>query len=405
MVVACALSACSGEEPALSRQGSRPSGAAIAGSSSSPSPVAGAPAAIGGGASGSGAAVSNPNGGLIPVSAGSAAPSGGGSTNPGVCASAEVAATRITPTVYLVVDGSGSMRSRFGQGERDTRWTVLREALVGTKGVITQLESVVKFGMSIYSNSDPAKCPGMTTVAPELRNLSALGGTYPQQEPGGGTPTGEALQKVVDSLPDFNLGPDSDVVPPIIILATDGEPNGCGNTGGIGQCNWADPAMCLSQLLNGLATAPPTYDTTLAAVRAARAKNIAVWVISLADGLNTIPDLQKTANIGAGLADNASPGAPIYSPKNPDELVQTLGKLIGGVVTCEVSLAGTLEVSRACEGVVKMNGTALRCNDEQGWKPLDSKRIQLQGSACDSFKSDPGVLLQASFPCDVVVLQ
>ena len=48
-------------------------------------------------------------------------------------------------------------------------------------------------------------------------------------EPGGGTPTGEALQKVVDSLPDYGSMLDSTEAAPIIILATDGEPNGCAN--------------------------------------------------------------------------------------------------------------------------------------------------------------------------------
>jgi hypothetical protein len=170
-------------------------------------------------------------------------------------------------------------------------------------------------------------------------------------------------------------------------------------------CDWVDWANCLTQLLGSLANAPANYDTTLAAVRAAKAKGIAVWVVSLADGLNTIPDLQRTANIGAGLADDAKPGATIYSPKNPDELTGTLTKLIGDVVSCDVSLDGSLVVSRACEGTVMMNGLPIDCNNAQGWKPLDEKHIQLQGTACDKFKSDPLAILDARFPCDVVVPQ
>jgi hypothetical protein len=122
----------------------------------------------------------------------------------------------------------------------------------------------------------------------------------------------------------------------------------------------------------------------------------------MADGLNSIPDLQKTANIGAGLADDASPGATIYSPTNTAELTTTLTKLIGDAVVCDVQLAGTLAVQRACEGSVTMNGVALDCNSDQGWKALDDKHIVLQGSACAKFKSDPSVQLEARFPCDVV---
>jgi Mg-chelatase subunit ChlD len=336
------------------------------------------------------------NGGLLGGSSSQSALGGRVSSDPNVCASASIRATRVTPTVDLVVDGSGSMNSKFGNG---TRWSVLRDALVGTKGVVPMLESVVKFGMTIYSNADPMMCPSTTAVAPALMNSMAITTAFPNMEPGGGTPTGEALQKVVDSLPDYGAMLDSTQSAPIIILATDGEPNGCASAA---ACNWVDWANCLGMLLNQVAAAPATYDTTLAAVRKARDKKIPVWVISMADGLNSIPDLQKTANIGAGLADDASPGATIYSPTNTAELTTTLTKLIGDAVVCDVQLAGTLAVQRACEGSVTMNGVALDCNSDQGWKALDDKHIVLQGSACAKFKSDPSVQLEARFPCDVV---
>ncbi|HET8937391.1 MAG TPA: vWA domain-containing protein [Polyangiales bacterium] len=350
----------------------------------------------------------NSTGLIVPSSTGNSgttviAQAGSGATgvklDPNVCASAKVAATRITPEVYFVIDGSGSMNADFGGG---TRWTVLRDALVGPNGVVTKLEGVVKFGMATYANNNPMSCPDMTEVPTALSNLSAMNAAYPAQEIGGGTPTGEALQKVVDGLPEFGAL-DSTERPPIIILATDGEPNGCNSPGG---CNWAaDWAACLGSLGAQLAAAPATYESTLAAVRAAREKNISVWVISLADGLNNIPDLQRTANIGAGLAEDASPGATIYSPKNPDDLTQTLTQLIGDAVTCDISLAGTLDVGRACEGLVQVNSTTLDCNSDEGWKALDASHISLQGKACERFKSDPSVMLNATFPCDVVDLK
>jgi hypothetical protein len=351
------------------------------------------------GSAGSGLIGVNPgnnNGGLIGSGGSGAAVGGNQNLGPNVCASASVRATRVTPTVEFVVDGSGSMNAKFGNG---TRWSVLRDTLVGTMGVVPQLESVVKFGMTIYSNNDPKMCPATTGVAPALMNSMAIGTAYPKMEPGGGTPTGEALQKVVDGLPDYSAMLDGTGSAPIIILATDGEPNGCASAA---SCDWTDWANCLGMVLSQVAAAPATYDTTLAAVRKAKEKKIPVWVISMADGLNSIPDLQKTANIGAGLADNASPGAPIYSPTNAAELTSTLAKLIGDAVVCDVQLAGTLTVNRACEGSVTMNGVALDCNSDQGWKAVDDKHIALQGKACATFKSDPSVQLEARFPCDVV---
>lgn len=323
----------------------------------------------------------------------------------GVCAGATVTANRIIPTVYLVLDGSGSMNAPFGDG--GTRWTVLREALVGANGVVTKLETVVKFGMTIYSNRDPAMCPSLVEVKPPaINNLMTMSAMYPPVETGGGTPTGEALQGVVDSLPDYSEpvldGPMEKA--PIIILATDGEPNGCNEAiAGVANCAAAaDPIGCLGGVVGQLATAPANYDTTLKAVQTARDKMIPVWVISLAAGLNNIPDLQRTANIGAGLDENAMPGATIYSPQNPDDLTNTLVKLIGDVVDCTVELSGTLDVARACEGTVNMNGMPLACGTDEGWKAVDPKHIALQGMACATFKSDPSVFLDAQFPCGVV---
>lgn len=323
----------------------------------------------------------------------------------GVCAMATVTASRIVPTVYLVIDGSGSMNAPFGNG---TRWSVLREALVGANGVVTRLEGVVKFGMTIYGNSNPAMCPALVEVKPPaLNNLAMMSGAYPQVETGGGTPTGEALQGVVDSLPDFSQptldGPQEKA--PIIILATDGEPNGCNEAvaTAINCATAADPFACLGNLAGQLANAAATYETTLKAVQTAKDKMIPVWVVSLAAGLNSIPDLQRTANIGAGLDENAMPGATIYSPENPDDLTNTLTTLIGDAVECTVELNGTLDVARACEGTVNMNGTPVECGSDQGWVAVDSKHIALQGMACATFKSDPSVFLDARFPCDVVV--
>lgn len=323
----------------------------------------------------------------------------------GVCAGATVTANRIIPTVYLVIDGSSSMNAPFGGG---TRWSVLREALVGANGVVTKLESAVMFGMTIYGNSNPMMCPMLVEVKPPaLNNLMTMSSMYPMVETGGGTPTGEALQGVIDSLPDFSQvvldGPQPKA--PIVILATDGEPNGCNQAlAAAATCATMsdDLVACLGDLVGQLAAAPANYDTTLKAVTTARDKMIPVWVISLAAGLNNIPDLQRTANIGAGLDDNAMPGAPIYSPQNPDDLTNTLVKLIGDVVDCTVELNGTLDVARACEGTVNMNGMPLACGADEGWKPVDPKHIALQGMACQQFKSDPSVFLDARFPCGVV---
>jgi hypothetical protein len=43
-----------------------------------------------------------------------------------------------------------------------------------------------------------------------------------------------------------------------------------------------------------------------------------------------------------------------------------------------------------------MNSQKLECNNDQGWKAIEQSHIALQGKACERFKSDPTVLLNAT---------
>ncbi|MET0387575.1 MAG: vWA domain-containing protein [Polyangiales bacterium] len=311
------------------------------------------------------------------------------------CASASITPRRVTPDVHLLIDGSGSMVFPLGE---QTRWSALREALLGSAGVVPQLSSLVKFGIAIYSWDQlaPDVCPALISVDPALDNLPQLTAAYPLDQPGGGTPTGEALQKLVDALPDYSAAGPGDT-PPIIILATDGEPTGCRP---VVACDLTDIAKCFDMSLDDTRL---DYGTTFAAVRAAQAKHIAVWVVSLAEGLNQSPDLQATANIGAGLADDAVPGAPIYSPTNPEELTQTLTQLVTAAASCEITLAGELNPARACEGQVLIDGQPVQCDQPDGWKVVDATHIVLQGAACAQLKSSPLTQLEARFACDVLI--
>ena len=124
----------------------------------------------------------------------------------------------------LVVDGSGSMEDPFGGG---TRWTELETALVDPgAGLVAELEAGVEFGLTIYQRGNVATCPTLTQVPIALHNYAAIDAAYRVIGPNGGTPTGEALASVVSMMPDVNPIPDVEQEPHIIILATDGMPNG-----------------------------------------------------------------------------------------------------------------------------------------------------------------------------------
>jgi hypothetical protein len=337
------------------------------------------------------------SGGLPPVSTGA---TDAGVSRPdasNVCASVRVAANRITPQVMLLIDGSGSMVEPLGE---ISRWGALRDALFSQAGVVRELEGTVQFGMTVYSTPIPMRgmplgmCPSLIHVPPALNNLAAIMAAFPQRPSGGFTPTGEALQGVVEAL----TAPTAPKVPgtgeKLIVLATDGEPNGCD----------ALMSLPIQSLLDG--QVPVSYGPSEAAVSAAQAKDVDTYVVSLAPQLvrnaQSRQHLQTLANLGKGRERAASPGAELFSPQDPKQLETTLRSLVGAVVSCELSLEGKLVVDQACKGDVRLNGVQLPCNGENGWAVVDPSRIRLQGAACETWKNQAAAAVEATFPCSIV---
>ena len=95
------------------------------------------------------------------------------------------------PTVYLVVDRSGSMfhclsaTQNVCPNKADTSWSTLKDAI---ESVITQLDGQVRFGFTTIFGTDPSNnrggmCPLITgtladNVPPALNNASAIKAKY-----------------------------------------------------------------------------------------------------------------------------------------------------------------------------------------------------------------------------------
>jgi hypothetical protein len=366
---------------------------------------------FGGGAGGAGAVggTYNPaagSGGFGGVSgAGLGGLGGVAGTNGDDCASVRLNASRVIPTVQLVIDGSGSMEDDFGN---TTRWNAVRDALLAETGIVQRLDDVVEFGMSIYQTGDQGmnSCPALTGPAPAIGNFDAINGAW-LDRPGGATPTAEAMEAVVASMSGTVNQPDKAFAPQIIILATDGAPNGC--AGGVDWGLWVtcafinpmDPACAgLNMMLEN-----DGYVRTLQAAKDAQAKGIDVYVLDLSEGGINQQELQKVANVGVGLDENATPPAPLYVPTAPAALAAALETIIGGAATCTLALEGEItDAEEACgvTSTVKLNGQTIPCDDTNGWRVVDSKTVELVGDACSQWLSSTDASLDARFPCDVV---
>lgn len=298
-----------------------------------------------------------------------------GSSN--VCASVELVARRQTPTVMLIVDQSGSMTESFGSSDR---WTVLRDSLMAVPdGLVYSLQGQVRFGLALYTGiSDDAgnavgECPRLETVLPAIDNHGAIDTVYGPARPADDTPTGDAVDGVLNlitSVPD----PTDDSI--IFILATDGEPD---------RCEELDPQ-------NG-------HAESIAAVDRAFDRGIRTYIISVGEGAVSAAHLQDVANAGVGTM-----GAPYWVAGDDAGLRDALRAIVGGELSCVVTLEGRIDPSMACTGIVQLNGRTIPCDDPNGWRAVDENHIELQGDACTEAQTRSGATLTATFPCDVILI-
>ena len=202
-------------------------------------------------------------------------------------------------------------------------------------------------------------------VSPALDQGEAIEYGWPKLPPGVFTPTGQALELVLRLLPDWRSGPAPE--PEVIVLATDGNPNDC------------RPRQL----------EVPDYQPTIDAALHARAQQVKLYVISLGTDADRA-HLQQVANIGAGLDPDAQPAAPLDYPENVDELAATLRHLLGKELSCELRLDGDgVEPAKQCLGSVRLNGEAVACEPQNGFRVKDPLHLELLGAACERLRAAP----------------
>jgi hypothetical protein len=116
------------------------------------------------------------------------------------------------------------------------------------------------------------------------------------------------------------------------------------------------------------------------------------------------PELQALANAGAGRAPglrfgvDADAARPLYASTDPRELADQLKGTIGDVRSCNVDLETNVGPSRAFEGTLLLDGSALEYGDSDGWTFVDADTVEVHGAACQRILGE-GERLQVSFPC------
>lgn len=294
--------------------------------------------------------------------------------------------TRITPTVMLLIDQSGSMDQSFENG-RD-RWQTVRETLTnGDTSFLKTLQSSVRFGMTLYTSDGgfgdgptPRTCPKLQNVGIQLNNFQNISALFNQKNdgeyvygPAGDTPTAESVEAVSASLRAFEEeGPKS------IILATDGDPDTCEDP----DANDSDASKTRS----------------VEAVRAAYTSGIPTKIISVGSEV-TASHLKALAVAGAG----GDQSAEAYTALDTSALEAAFDAIIGSVRTCDFTLEGRVTAANAPRGTVLVDGQAVIFGDPNGWEMPDDQTVRLNGSACSRVQADAGGV-SMKFPCDAIVI-
>ncbi len=305
------------------------------------------------------------------------------------CPSIEVQTEPVLPVVQLLIDFSGSMNQDFGN---DTRVDAVREALLDADdGVVARLEGEVSFGATLYTSfdgDDNPPCPRVATVDPALNNYQNINDQIRDlldvDELGEDTPTGEAIDAVAAGFP--NLGANQK---PIIVLATDGDPD---------TCIEPDPQDINDPTRRAEETAKAQDRSESAAEDAYSQRNIETYVLSVGNDV-TEEHLQRLANAGAGKSrDESANPAPVYRANNQSELVDAFDEIVRGARECRFALGG--RVTDPEGGTVTLNGDELTYPDD--WRVVGDSTLELLGQACQTYLNEDVVEVAAEFTCDSI---
>lgn len=276
--------------------------------------------------------------------------------------------------LILILDRSGSMRTLFRRWTpmfpSASRWEVVRELLVGSTGGTGLVDDVrARIGLSDYTSSR-SECPEIRFVPPALGNTAALREELEAVGPAGGTPTAEAIRDALARVPMYR----EEDEPVAFLLATDGQPTGCGAGGGEAG--------------------------VVAATRDAYAEGVRTFVISVGDDVSQA-HMQDVANAGLGLAPGEG-DAEFWVGRSPAYLSQALREASELAVGCLGRLSRRIrDMDRACEIVLRVGDGEPTCGDlADGYRFPDDRHVQLHGETCRAMRDGMPVTLDA--PCGVL---
>jgi hypothetical protein len=361
------------------------------------------------------------------------------------------------PTVYLVVDRSGSMfhclsaTQNVCPNKADTSWSTLKDAI---ESVLTQLDAQVRFGFTTIFGTDPSNnrggmCPLITgtladNVPPALNNASAIKAKYDslawpvEADSSTSGKKFESPAMYAISAAAKALAADPSQGDKYIIFLTDGQEDYCDDsleicasdsTVGALQAAYAAKVKTIvfglqttqfnlpGAVLDAFANAgagEPTVASVQAGLDATaifdQCQGVMPWKTDLtASGHPTTRG--PTAVVGT-YSPTAGPTKP-FKPNAADQtmLLTQLSTALAGVKSCTFDLTATggtpikVDLKQLNKASIKVEGNTvpLDTGNANGWDMVNETTVQLFGSACDAWRDPSAKTIDFNFPCEIIV--
>lgn len=314
----------------------------------------------------------------------SSTPGNVGNVDPNsACATASDGAELQPISLVFMIDRSGSMKEDNGSSTIDLRWNPVKNGLTtffgdpASKSISASLAFFPIGGNSPSCTSADYKSAvvGMT----QLPNANAFSSAF-NTGPNGRTPTVPALQGALDAARAEKAAGKNVAV----VLATDGEPNGCNS----------NPSGVESVAAAGVTDGIKTY------------------VIGVGP---------STGNLN-GFANKGGTGTAIMIPTNnaaqvSADLLKAIGQIASSLLGCNYTLPApptgqTLNVNAVNVNYTPPGGTAKTlaysadCSNKDGWhydSTTSPKEIILCANACNTAKAEAGAKVDIIFGCATAV--
>ncbi|APR83408.1 putative secreted protein [Minicystis rosea] len=329
----------------------------------------------GGDGTGGEGATAGIGGGELVLDAGKGGPPQGDAA--GICQNTTHKLVIDPPTVYFVLDRSGSMAAPAPGG--GTRYSAVQNAAAD---LVKSLQVFIRAGAAVFPGSADSCAAGAEVFPPSYLNASGFRSATKNVVPNGGTPTAPTLTAL---LPKITALPGKKV----LVLATDGAPNCNENatcqadecTVNIDGCPPSEACCtqqqgCCTPSLAGQGNCVD-HKASVDAVAAFKAAGIKVYVIGI-PGSQAYEKVLADMAIAGGAAVPAYPF--YYKVDDLSTISSVLGAAAGSVISCDFKLEDAPEDPTLTS--VYLDKTLLPQDPKDGWTWSAPDAITLNGAAC-----------------------